>query len=580
MRLALLLLLAAVSEASDPAQRPSTEFASGIVSTPAHEGPFALTPDGQTIYFTRFVAGTLAPEFFVSHRRDGQWTAASSAAFPAGVAAEPFSISPDGQRLFYTHVTEASGRSRLWVAERNGEGWANAGPLPGAIEEWSANQYSPSVAADGTLYFTSKKASGSGGWDIYRSALTGGQYAEPVLLGGGPYSRLSTMQHEKSVTVAPDGTYLVFSSSCAANGFGGSDLYIAGLPRSESVFVWVENLGPLVNTPGDEFDPRLSADGKRLYFSRSGDIHEVDWELVRQDSTDSSAWKRRGQMPAPRQWPQLAAANDRIYVYGGLTGGLGTPGLMQWWNVVEVYDPASHSWSPAIALPAGWVEAAIVSMDNRLFLFRRGGQGIAEYRADRGQWEIQRATLPFTIAQNAPFRTRTVVLGRKAYTTFTAYNQREHSYFVEYDFDSGAWTQKRSMPFPTAQVAAFDGRIYSFSGGETATNVSIYDPVEDAWTAGAPMDMPRWESALAVLDNKIWLIGGHGLRSSEPMDGDIHPTVMCFDPIRNEWSRGPDLPAQRAAAAAVNVNGRLFVFGGLHLDAVPSYEPSVIEYVP
>ena len=64
------------------------------------------------------------------------------------------------------------------------------------------------------------------------------------------------------------------------------------------------------------------------------------------------------------------------------------------------------------------------------------------------------------------------------------------------------------------------------------------------------------------------------------MDGDVHPTVMCFDPIRNEWSRGPELSDQRAGASAVTVNGRLFVFGGLHPAAAPSYEPSVIEYVP
>jgi hypothetical protein len=252
---------------------------------------------------------------------------------------------------------------------------------------------------------------------------------------------------------------------------------------------------------------------------------------------------------------------------------------MQWSNLVEVYDPASNSWGPALAIPQGWVEAALVSMDDRLFLFRRGGPGIAEYRVDKGQWEVQRSADPFTIAQTAPFRTRTVVLGRKAYTTFSTYSLREHSYFVEYDFDSGVWTQKRSMPFPTAQIAAFNGRIYSFSGGEDATQVSIYDPTADAWTAGARMDMPRWESALVMFDNKIWLIGGHGLRSSEPMDGDVHPTVMCFDPIRNEWSRGPELPDQRAGAAAVTVNGRLFVFGGLHLAANPSYDPSVMEYV-
>lgn len=94
------------------------------------------------------------------------------------------------------------------------------------------------------------------------------------------------------------------------------------------------------------------------------------------------------------------------------------------------------------------------------------------------------------------------------------------------------------------------------------------------------MDMPRWESAVASFGDEIWLIGGHGLRSDEHMDGDISPTVMRYLPQRNQWQPGPSLPYQRAASSAIVVNGRLFVIGGVKPGANFTHDRSVMEYVP
>jgi Tol biopolymer transport system component len=563
---------------SAPAGRAAEVFAPDVISSAAHEGPFTFTPDGKTIYFVRLAAGMVRPKFFSSHLRDGRWTEPEPARFPEGAAPNPFFISSDGERLYYTHMPDAARRSRLWVADRDGEGWKNARPIGGALDTWDADQISPSVASDGTLYFTSSRAGGSGGWDIYRSVLKDGQYGEPQLLGGRGFARVSTPQNEASVTVAADGKRLVFSSAGAPNGFGGADLYLAELTGANGM-VWAEHLGPAVNGAGDEIDPRLSADGQRLYYSRDGDVYEVELEVARRPTAASAAWKRIAETPADRQWPQVAAANGMVYVYGGITGGFkGKP--PQWANQVEVFDPATKAWDVLPAPPAEWRQATLVAMDNRLFLFRRGGPGVAEYRVGTKGWEVKPASKPFTIGFAAPFRTRTVVLGRKAYTMFNPGGTRECSYFVDYDFDTGAWTPRRSLPFPAPQLAAANGRIYAFSGGADGNRVAIYDPAADSWSEGPRMEIPRWEAAVAVYRDEVWLIGGHGLRSGEPMDGDVSPTVLRFDPRRNVWLNGPDLPAQRAAAGAVEVNGRLLVFGGIRPGATATPHVSVLEYVP
>ncbi len=549
-------------------------FAPKIVSTPAHEGPFAFTPDGRTIYFTRLAAGMSSPGFFTSSLEDGRWTEPKPAAFPAGAAPGPFSISPDGARLYFTHLPDSRRRSRLWVAERNGKKWENARPLGGAFEKWDADQTSPSVTSDGTLYFVSNQQSRGEGWDIYRSVLKDGQYAEPEVLSGRRYGRISTIHNEASVTVAADGRFLVFSSTRAPNGLGGADLYLAELPGNERTGAWAWNLGPLVNTDADEMDPRLSADGKRLYFNRSGDIYEVDLETVRRAPADSVAWRRRTDMPTPREWPQLAELNGLIYVYGGLD----PTKKRQWAHKVDVYDPAADSWSTLGPGPEGWKQGTLVAFDDRLFLFRRGGPGVAEYRPESKQWEVKAAPGGFQLGEAWPFRTRTVVMGRKAYTMYGSGDIREFTYLAEYDFDTGAWTARRSMPFPAPQLVAFEGRIYAYSGGQDPIHTSVYDPTRDEWTEAARMDMPRWESAVTAFGDEVWLIGGHGIR--DPMDGDITPTVMRFDPRRNTWSAGPSLPWQRAAAAAITVKGRLFVIGGLKPGGEFAPDRSVLEYVP
>ncbi len=515
------------------AQPSAAVFAPGVVSTSAHEGPFAFTPDGKTLYFVRLAAGMLRPGLFVSHQQAGRWGEPKQIAFPEGASAAPFSLSPDGAKIYCTHSPDSQNRSRLWVADRDAETWKNARPLGGALAKWDGDQASPSVTSDGTLYFTSNRPGGSGGWDIYRSALRNGEYREPELMGGGRNRRISTAHDEAGVAAARDGSFLVFSSKGARNGFGASDLYIVDL-SAEGWSAWVWNLGPLVNSPVEELDPSLSPDNKHLYFSRAGDIYEIDLDAVRRPPAESAVWKTRTEVPLPRNWPQAVVANGRIYVYGGLTGGFATGRPERWVHEVDVYDPANSTWSSLPPAPDGWKQATLASMDNRLFLFRRGGPGVAEYRPGSNRWEIKAPASDFALPEGWPSQTRTVVLGRKAYTYFAVDDStRTFTYFVEYDFETGKWTPKAAMPSPAPQLVVFDGRIYGFGD-----DVSVYDPQADKWTIVAPIAMPRLEAAVVAYKDEIWVIGGHGLRA-EGVDGDISPTVVRYNPRLNTWSPGP-----------------------------------------
>jgi hypothetical protein len=176
--------------------------------------------------------------------------------------------------------------------------------------------------------------------------------------------------------------------------------------------------------------------------------------------------------------------------------------------------------------------------------------------------------------------TRTVVLGQKAYTMLGGGYMASFTYFVEYDFDTGQWTALACLPMVAPQLAVWKGRIYAFSGGTKGNRACVYDPAQNQWTEIARMDMPRWEAGVAVFKDKIWLVGGHSLRSDQPMDGNVSPSVVCLDPDHNQWSAGPELPSQRGSVTAVVVNGRLFVMGGVKMGDSWTLDPSVLEYIP
>jgi hypothetical protein len=115
------------------------------------------------------------------------------------------------------------------------------------------------------------------------------------------------------------------------------------------------------------------------------------------------------------------------------------------------------------------------------------------------------------------------------------------------------WTRLADLPTGVAKfgVAALDGRIVVAGGYDTRSAVWVYDIATDTWSAGPPL--PRGTDNVAALatSNRIWAIGGEAGRA-----------LQSFDPVARAWTRAPDAPAVRFAAAAGELAGRLHVAGG------------------
>ena len=96
------------------------------------------------------------------------------------------------------------------------DGWSEPRHLGAAINT-AANELSPSVTADGVLYFSSDRPGGAGGMDLYRARLAGGE-AENL----GP--AINTPAGESDVHVRADGRLLLFVSRGHAGSIGGDDI--------------------------------------------------------------------------------------------------------------------------------------------------------------------------------------------------------------------------------------------------------------------------------------------------------------------------------------------------------------------
>ncbi|MDY5969438.1 MAG: OmpA family protein [Bacteroidales bacterium] len=233
----------------------------------------AITADGKNLIFTRRVprrATTIAntPEeedFYESQWQDDHWGLATRMAEPLNSNDNEGAqcISRDGRIMIFTACgrPDGAGRCDLYLCTRHGNQWTkprNMGPVINTAG-WESQ---PSLSYDGhTLYFASDRKGGYGGSDIWSSTLVDGQWTRPQNLG----PAINTAGDENSPFIHFDNRTLYFSSTGHV-GMGGSDLFLSRR-RDDGSWSEPDNLGYPINTLGDESNLIVSADGTTAYFS-------------------------------------------------------------------------------------------------------------------------------------------------------------------------------------------------------------------------------------------------------------------------------------------------------------------------
>jgi N-acetylneuraminic acid mutarotase len=99
---------------------------------------------------------------------------------------------------------------------------------------------------------------------------------------------------------------------------------------------------------------------------------------------------------------------------------------------------------------------------------------------------------------------------------------------------------------------------------------------QGAWVRKADAPSERSSVAIAELNGKLYLIGG--LERGGGFDNT--PAVEVYDPANDSWGLVKDYPERYHSARAVAANGRIYVFGGFPRFANLPISNKVFEYMP
>jgi N-acetylneuraminic acid mutarotase len=146
-----------------------------------------------------------------------------------------------------------------------------------------------------------------------------------------------------------------------------------------------------------------------------------------------------------------------------------------------------------------------------------------------------------------------------------------------YDPVAETWSDAASLDgwIDHIQAAVVDGRIYYIGGltGWPAPHsdlVQIYDPVTDSFSAGTPMARGRGGGGVAVHNGLIYYAGGLH-------DGEAVNWFDVYDPAAGTWTQLPAMPTVRDHFHAAVLNGVFYAIGGRDTD-INAMTPRVDAY--
>lgn len=181
-------------------------------------------------------------------------------------------LSPDGKTIYFTRNNFSEGNTgkseeglvklKVYAAQSDGQGgWHNESGVPFNSDEYSVAH--PSLSADGKqIYFASNMPGGYGGMDLYVSDLEDVRWGRPVNLG----PVVNTEGNEIFPFI--DSNNRLYFASNGHIGLGGLDIYYT-TPAAEGRDSWnfPVNLGYPVNTNADDFGITFSGDLSWGFFT-------------------------------------------------------------------------------------------------------------------------------------------------------------------------------------------------------------------------------------------------------------------------------------------------------------------------
>lgn len=340
------------------------------------------------------------------------------------------------------------------------------------------------------------------------------------------------------------------------------------IPRIQQQGDWTV-IERLAITPAEKTPAWVSntpyAVGERVKVGRgNGENWAKHYECVTTGTSAGSGSGPRGFGTA--LFAHVAVVTNELYVIGRSAPDPGDG------SINYKYDPVDDSWIPGTNPPLnGRRYMGCAVFNDKVYVFGGEDQSGAQL-ADVAMYDpVNNTWAPKTPMREARAGLAAAVVNGKIYAIGGYKGETVFNIVEEYDPVNNSWTTKTSMRIARAGLAAavVNDKIYAIGGYEGGRvfatrvfdTVEEYDPSTNTWALRRPMPTPRARFAAAVVNNKIWAIGG----LSREVFSDFYPTVEEYDPVTDGWTTKTPMPTVRGGIvgiAAGVVRGVLYVVGG------------------
>lgn len=235
-------------------------------------------------------------------------------------------ISPDGQQFYFTRRVqemrnqgfgeELTDVEYFSVSESGKTGDFGRGtPLPYPFNE-SYKEGSPAINLTNDLLIFSRLLKGNIGgkpypnYDLFYSEFIDGSWTDPENFGA-KINRGDSW--ESNPSLSSDGKLLLFASD-RPGGYGGSDIWFS-VRNSDGTWREAQNMGPVINTAGNERSPFLHTDSKTLYFSSNGHDKIGGMDIFYSRMDENNVWTKPKNIGYP-----INSENDEIDFFVSFDG--------------------------------------------------------------------------------------------------------------------------------------------------------------------------------------------------------------------------------------------------------------------
>ncbi len=237
---------------------------------------------------------------------------------------DEFAPFPESNNLVY-FTSSKGGKARLYVSQKIGNTWARA-EIPQNFPVIQNGHYgNGSFSPDGSrLYFTICSAEEGKNYgdltsrcEIFMTKKSGNTWSRPERLP--PYINLDKVTSTHPTVVHKNGLETIYFASNREGTRGGMDIWFINrdLAKDDLDFTFPMNLGPTVNTLGDEITPYYNRSESMLYFASNGHISVGGFDIFKAKGEDVN-WTA----PENAGLPYNSPADDFGYIENdSQTGG-------------------------------------------------------------------------------------------------------------------------------------------------------------------------------------------------------------------------------------------------------------------